>query len=277
MNALEMQNVTKNYAGFSLADVSLSLPKGCILGLVGENGAGKSTLIRLLLGLARPDDGRISVLGQPAGALRDKLGIVFDEPAFSGYMTVDDIEKVMRAVHPAWNGRVFGDHIRRFGLPRGKKFTDFSRGMKMKTMIACALSHDPQLLVLDEPTSGLDPIVRDEILDVFNEFTRNAQNSILISSHIVSDLEKICDYIAFLHHGKLLFCAEKDALKDKYAVVHLTPGDFEAIDPAAVCGKKENRYFTDALVERAKVNPGIAAEPATLEDIILFMAKGAEQ
>lgn len=277
MNALDMQNVTKTYSGFSLQNISLTLPKGCILGLVGENGAGKSTLIRLLLGLAWPDSGKISVLGHPAGEKRDKLGVVFDEPAFSGYLTVGDIEKIMRATHPAWNTAVFDGYLKRFGLPGDKKFKDFSRGMKMKTMIACALSHAPQLLVLDEPTSGLDPIVRDEILDVFNEFTRDPQNSILISSHIVSDLEKICDYIAFLHRGQLRFCTEKDALKDRYAVVHLSPDDFEAIDPAAVCGKKENRYYVDALVERDKINPGIASEPATLEDIILFTAKGEEK
>lgn len=283
MNALEIQNITKNYPGFSLENISLSLPEGCILGLVGENGAGKSTLIRLLLGLAQADGGKISVLGQPVGKLRDKLGIVFDEPAFSGYMTVDDVEKVMRAVHPAWNGQVFGDHIRRFGLPRDKKFADFSRGMKMKTMIACALSHNAQLLVLDEPTSGLDPIVRDEILDVFNEFTRDAHRSILISSHIVSDLEKICDYVAFLHRGHLLFCEEKDVLKDRYAVVRLSAQELAAIDPAIVHGKKENRYFTEALVERDAFVAHAAAgtdavwQPATLEDIILFLAKEEEK
>ena len=213
MNAIEIRNLTKHYVGFSLENLNLTLPSGCIMGLVGENGAGKSTTIRMLLGMARPDGGEITVFGQKMDAgLRERIGVVLDEPGYPGCMTAAQIGKMLAGLYKGWEKDTFEGYLTSLRIPENKPFKDFSKGMKMKLCLAAALSHGAKLLILDEATSGLDPVVRDELLDIFNDFTRDEGNSVLISSHIVSDLEKICDYIAFLHRGKLMLCREKDEL-----------------------------------------------------------------
>ena len=208
MNALELSHVTKHFPGFTLQDLSLTVPSGTICGLVGENGAGKSTTIRLLMGALRPDSGTCTVLGADSAApeflsLKEDIGVVLDEAYFPESLNALQVGGVMAKTYRRWDGKQYQNYLTRFGLPEKKPFKDFSRGMKMKLAIAVALSHSPRLLVLDEATAGLDPIVRDEVLEIFNEFTREEDHSILISSHILSDLEKLCDYIAFLHQGRL--------------------------------------------------------------------------
>lgn len=274
MNVVELENVTKNYSGFCLDNVNMTVSQGSIVGLVGENGAGKSTIIKLILNLVNADGGVIKVFGKSVGEVKDDIGIVFDEPCFNEYLKLAEIERVLAGLHKNWQKDTFLSYADKFNLPLDKKFKEFSRGMKMKAMIAAALSHKAKLLILDEPTSGLDPIVRDEILDVFNEYTRSAENTILISSHILSDLEKICDYITFIHSGKIVFSSEKDLLKEDFGVVRVSEEDFEKIDKSAVKGFKKNNYFIEALVEKDKLKGDYTVENASIEDIILFMVRG---
>ena len=282
MNAIEIKNLTKHYGDFSLERLSLSLPSGSILGLVGENGAGKSTTINLITGAVAPDEGSVSVLGmnnRDAGftALKNDIGVVLDEAYFPEILTPAQVGSIMRDTYRNWDGAQYRSLLQRFALPEKKAFKDFSRGMKMKLALAVALSHKPKLLLLDEATSGLDPMARDELLDMFNDFTREEDHSILLSSHIVSDLEKICDYIAFLHRGKLLLCEEKDRLLEEYALTKLSISDFEAVPPEAVAAKKRTAYGYEALVRAPLVSSALPLERTTLEEIILFLAKGEDQ
>lgn len=281
MNAIELQKVTKHYPGFSLQEVSLSLPRGAILGLVGENGAGKSTLIRILMGAAKSDGGAVTVLGTDNqspdfAAVKEDIGVVLDEAYFPEVLNAKQVGRIMANTYQNWEQPLFDQYLKRFSLPQDKLFKDYSRGMRMKLAIAVALSHKPKLLVLDEATSGLDPMVRDEILDIFNEFTREEDHSILLSSHIVSDLEKICDYIAFLHRGKLVLFEEKDRLLEEYAIVRLTAQQAEDIDPAAVVSQRTGPYGTEILARRPLLPAFVTPERTTLEEVILFLAKGED-
>ncbi|WOC32793.1 MULTISPECIES: ABC transporter ATP-binding protein [Caproicibacterium] len=281
MNAIEIKNLSKHYKDFSLDNVSFSLPSGCILGLIGENGAGKSTTIRMIMNTARRDSGEISVLGTdnrlPAfQAVKEDIGVVLDEANFPEMLTAKQVNNVMKYTFARWDEAMYFDYLKKFALPEKKAFKDFSRGMKMKLAIAAALSHSPKLLVLDEATGGLDPIVRDEILDIFNDFTRQDEShSILMSSHIVSDLEKLCDYIAFLHKGKLLFCEEKDRLLETYGVVHCSKEELAALPKSAVQGGTRTSKYggAEALVLRSKVPADLKVDYASIEDIIVFLAK----
>ena len=283
MNAIELSHVTKHFPGFTLQDLSLTVPSGTICGLVGENGAGKSTTIRLLMGALRPDSGRCTVLGADSAApeflsLKEDIGVVLDEAYFPESLNALQVGGVMAKTYRRWDGKQYQNYLTRFGLPEKKPFKDFSRGMKMKLAIAVALSHSPRLLVLDEATAGLDPIVRDEILDIFYEFTRDETHSVLISSHILSDLEKICDYIAFLHEGQLLFCEEKDALLEQYGIFNDTAEQAEALMPEAVVVRETTPYGgVRALVRRELAPAGFRLEKPTIEDIILFLVKGEKK
>ena len=278
MNAIEVNGVTKVYPDFKLDHISFTLPAGTIMGLVGENGAGKSTTIKLIMDAIQPDSGSISVFGK---SNRDKeftqmkqdIGIVLDEAYFPEVLNAKDLNKIMRATYTKWDQDVYESYLQRFHLPEEKQIKDYSRGMKMKLAIAAALSHHPKLLILDEATSGLDPMVRDEILDVFNDFTRDETHSVLLSSHIISDLEKICDYITFLHKGKLVLCEEKDVLLDRYAIVKLPGDEIQDLPEDAVIRKKKVVYGYDALILKDRVSNVFQQERITLEDIILFLAK----
>jgi ABC-2 type transport system ATP-binding protein len=279
MNALEITNLSKAYKDFKLDNVSLSLPTGSIMGLVGENGAGKSTTIRLIMNAISRDSGKVNVLGvdnqsPQFNKLKEDVGIVMDEAYFPEVLTARNINLVMKNTYRNWDETCYFDYLKKFSLPEKKAINGYSRGMKMKLAIAVALSHDPKLLILDEATSGLDPIIRDEILDIFNDFTRDESHSVLLSSHIVSDLEKICDYIAFLHKGKLVFFEEKDRLLEMYSVVRLTKSEFETIPSDAVKSKKETDYGVEALIERNSAMKQLKTERTSIEDIILFLAKG---
>ena len=281
MNAIELSHINKSFGDFAIRDLNLTVPSGTICGLVGENGAGKSTTIRLLMGALRPDSGTASVLGVDVSSpefrdVKEDVGVVLDEAYFPESLNAVQVGKIMAATYRRWDQRLYDSYLKRFDLPEKKQFKDFSRGMRMKLAIAVALSHDPKLLILDEATSGLDPMVRDEILDIFNEFTRDPGHSILLSSHIVSDLEKICDYIAFLHKGKLMLCEEKDQLLEEYALVHLSAERFADLPEDSIVGRKNGRFGVEALVLRSRVPQDLPVEHTNLEDIILFMAKGGE-
>lgn len=276
MNALEIRGLTKRRGDFALQGLDLTLPAGCIMGLIGENGAGKSTTIRLILNGLRRDGGTIAVYGKDNRALtaleREDIGVVLDEVGLPEYMNAQQIGRMMAGIFTHWQPEVYRDYLRRLALPEDKPFKDFSRGMKMKQGLAVALSHQPKLLLLDEATSGLDPVVRDDILTILSDFTRDEEHAVLISSHIVSDLEKICDYIAFLHRGRLLLCEEKDRLTEEYGILR---GTTEGIEPAAVCGQRATPYGTEYLLRRSAVPAGVPLGQVNIEDLFVFMAKEA--
>lgn len=276
-NAIEVRGLCKDYGDFRLDHVDLTVPGGTILGLIGENGAGKSTVIRCLLGLVRPDGGEISLLGRAPEEAKEDIGVVLDEAYFPESLNALQVGRIMSKTYRRWDESAYGAFLRRFELPEKKAFKDFSRGMRMKLAIAVAMSHSPRLLVLDEATSGLDPIVRDQVLELFNDFTRAEDHSILISSHILSDLEKLCDYIAFLHQGQLLFCDEKDQLLETYGIFTDSAEQLDCLLPEAVVAREPNGYGgVRALIRRDRAPAGFQLERPTVEDIILFTVKGAK-
>lgn len=282
MNAIEIKGLEKRYDGFQLGSFDLTLPSGCIMGLVGENGAGKSTTIKLIMNAIGRDAGEISVLGvdnRSAGFrdIKEDIGVVLDEAYFPEVMSARNVGKVMALTYKNWDAAAFEGYLKKFSLAPDKIFKDYSRGMRMKLAIAAALSHGAKLLILDEATSGLDPMARDELLDIFNDFTRDASCSILLSSHIVSDLEKICDYIAFLHRGRLVLCEEKDRLLEEYALVRLPEERLSELSEESVISRRASGYGTEALVLRGGIPAAIPTEHTSLEDIILFLAKGDER
>ena len=279
MNALEIRDLCKNYKEFQLDHVNLTLPLGCIMGLVGENGAGKSTTIKLILNAIKRDGGTIMVLGkdnrEQFHLVKEDIGVVLDEPGIAECMTPMQVGKVMKNIYKNWDAAVYENYLQQFRLPTNKKFSEFSKGMKMKLGIAVALSHHAKLLILDEATSGLDPVVRDEVIEIFSEFTRNENHAVLMSSHIVSDLEKACDYIAFMHRGKMMLCEEKDMLKEQYGIIRCSAEMLDKINPAAVIGKKTSPYGVEAIVHRAQIPTGMEVSPVDLEQLFIFMVKGA--
>lgn len=278
MNVIETKGLCKKYKGFTLDSINLTLPYGCIMGLIGENGAGKSTTVRLLLDILEKDAGEISIFGKSyetdAVEIKNDIGVVLDEPCFSPLLKATQINKIMKHTYTNWDEDKFFSLLERFDIDKTKKVKAYSKGMKMKISIAVALSHNAKLLILDEPTSGLDPIIRDEIVDIFYEFTRNPMNSVLISSHIVSDLEKLCDYVAFIHKGRLVLCEEKDRLLDRYGVIHCTSEQLSAISSDAVIGKKESPYGIEAVVERKHIPDGMEFSPASIEELFVNVIKG---
>ena len=282
MNAIKLSHINKSFGDFAIRDLNLTVPSGTICGLVGENGAGKSTTIRLLMGVLRPDSGTASVLGADVSSpefrdVKEDVGVVLDEAYFPESLNAAQVGKIMAATYRRWDQRLYDSYLKHFDLPEKKQFKDFSRGMRMKLAIAVALSHQPKLLVLDEATAGLDPIVRDEVLDIFNEFTREEDHSILISSHILSDLEKLCDYIAFIHKGDLLFCEEKDQLLEQYGIFEDSRENLDCLQPEAIVAREESRYGgVRALVKRDLAPTGFRLEKPTVEDVVLFLVKGAK-
>ncbi len=279
-NAITVKNLTKTYPGFKLDNVSFTLPSGCIMGLVGENGAGKSTTIKLILGMEDKDGGEVEIFGQNARgdlkALKEDIGVVLDDVGIPDLLKAGEVGKIMKGTFANWSESDFSENLKRLSVPANKPFKELSRGMKMKLGIAIALSHNAKLLILDEATSGLDPVVRDDVLNIFNEFTRDESHSILISSHIVSDLEKLCDYIGFLHKGKLMLFEEKDALFEKYGVIHCAESRLNELEPSAMIHKSVSPYGAEAIVKRGKLPPDIAVSPISIEDLFIQMAKEEE-
>lgn len=274
---LEVKNVCKQYKDFALDQITFQLPAGCIMGFIGENGAGKSTTIKVIMDLVKKDSGMVTVFGKDneteLKSVKEDIGVVVDECCFPDNLTIQNIRKVMKNIYKNWEENTFQTYIERFSLPEKKPVKAFSKGMKMKLSIAVALSHQSKLLILDEATSGLDPMVREEILDVFLDFIQNENHSILISSHITSDLEKICDYITFIHQGKIIFTEEKDELLEKYAILKCSEDDLEAVPEDAIKGKKKNQFGVEVLVEKEKVNSSFLMEKPSLEEIMLYFSQ----
>lgn len=279
MNALEIKNLTKSFSGFTLDNLNLTLPAGCIMGLIGENGAGKSTTIKLVLDMFHKDSGSITIFGKDNAdsieLTKEDIGVVMDEVGIPECLTVTQVGKVMKHTYRNWDDREYCRLTQKLALPDHKQFKEFSRGMKMKLGIAVALSHNAKLLILDEATSGLDPVVRDEVVEMLSDFTRDETHSILISSHIVSDLEKLCDYIAFLHKGKLLLCEEKDQLLSEYGLIHCTAEDLQKLPSEVIRYRKVNPYGIEAMVLRSAMPAGIPVSPISIEELFVFMVKEA--
>ncbi len=281
MNALEVKNVCKSYDGFELRDVNLTLPEGCILGLIGENGAGKSTLIRILMGITKSDSGELRMLGKNIStdleSIKEDVGFVPDNVGLPGFMNMEQIGRFMAGNYKNWDNERYFELLHKFKLNNDRKFKDFSKGMKMKAGLAVAMSHGAKLLILDEATSGLDPVIRDEILDIFLEFTREPDHSILISSHIVSDLEKLCDYIAFLHEGKIMLFEEKDSLREEYALIKCGAEELDDIPENDIIGRKVNPYGAEAIIKRDAVKAGMNVSGVDIEQLFIFMVKEGEK
>ena len=280
MNALELKKVSKSFSGFYLDNISLTLPSGCIMGLIGENGAGKSTTIKLILDMLHKDGGTITILGKDnekdISLTKEDVGVVMDDIGMPECLTAKQIGNVMKHTFRNWNEAEYTQLLQKLSLPDNKPFKDFSRGMKMKLGIAVAMSHGAKLLLLDEPTGGLDPVVRDEVVDMFYDFTRDENHSILISSHIVSDLEKLCDYVAFLHKGKLLLCEEKDELLSEYGIIHCTVEQLSEIDGKVIKYRKETPYGAEVIVPRKDAPDGFKLSPISIEELFVFMVKEAK-
>lgn len=276
---LQVENICKSYAEFALKDVSFSLMEGSIMGLIGMNGAGKSTTMKSILNLLKPDSGEVYIFGEKVRAddckTREEIGVVFDESCFPQLVKISELENILKNIFARWNSNLFHSLTKRFSLPEKTRIKDFSRGMKMKLAIAVAMSHGARLLILDEPTSGLDPIVRNEILDLFLEFIQNSHNSILVSSHITGDLEKIADYITFIDQGKIVMSGCKDDIIYGHAVAKATRDQILAMDKSFIVATRDNRYDSEALVRQPelfkKKHPNIATDTANLEDIMMFL------
>ncbi len=276
MNALEIRGLTKTYPGFKLDSLDLTLPMGCVMGLVGENGAGKSTTIKLILGILRADGGTVSILGKDGQAdalTKEDIGVVLDEVGLPECLKAGQVGKIMAGTYRQWEPDTFEDLVTRLEIPRDTEFGKMSRGNRMKLGIAAAMSHGAKLLLLDEATGGLDPVVRDQVVDMIGEFTRREDRAVLLSSHIVSDLEKICDYIAFLHKGKLMLCREKDELLSEYGIVRCSAGELDAIDAGAVLHRKDTAWGSEAIVRRDAVPEGMAVGAVTIEELFIYMVK----
>lgn len=276
MNALEIRSLQKHRKGFSLDGINLTLPAGCIMGLIGENGAGKTTTIKLMLDMIRKDGGTVRILGKDSAEIsKEDIGVVLDEVGLPTCLTACQVDKIMSKAYTQWSSDEFFAYLKRLNVPENKALSALSRGMKMKLGIACALSHKAKLLILDEATSGLDPAVRDEMIDILLDFTRDEEHSVLISSHIVSDLEKICDYIAFMHKGRLMLCEEKDRLYEQYGIIRCDEKTLSAIEPSAVIGKRVSAFGVEAIVRRDTVPEGVSIAPVGIEELFVFMVKEA--
>ncbi len=277
MNALELKNLSKSFPGFQLEPLNLTLPQGCIMGLIGENGAGKSTILKLILDMLHKDSGTITILGKDnqenLRLIKEDIGVVMDEVGIAECLNTRQVGTIMSGTFQNWDQKTYEELLQSLSIPANKAFKDFSRGMKMKLGIAIAMSHHAKLLLLDEATNGLDPVVRDQVVELLCEFTRDETHSILISSHIVSDLEKLCDYIAFLHQGKLLLCEEKDVLTAQYGLLHCTRQELAQLPASAVKSKKETAYGVDAVVLRQAVPSGWKLSTITIEELFVAMVK----
>ena len=283
-NILELQQICKTFpkSNFILDKLSFSLPYGAILGFVGENGAGKTTTIGCILNTVRKDSGMVKLFGKEMRDIdtdiREKIGVVYDGDNFPGFWTAKQLSQVMEGIYTQWDNALFQKYLEDFHLPVKQKIKNYSRGMTMKLAIAAALSHHPQLLILDEATSGLDPIMRDEMLDVFLEFVQEESHSILLSSHITSDLEKVADYVAFIHNGKLIMTVSKNDLVYNYAVMRCKESQFLALDPSDIIAYRKRDFQIDVLVangkEAQRKYKGAVVDHVSVDEIMLLLVKG---
>lgn len=275
---LSIRGLSKRYMNFSVEDVTFNVPDGTVVGLIGENGAGKSTIIKSVLGAVHPDGGEILVDGMPLDKLdksgRQKISFVLDDMGLPMELTLSMLDKVLANIFEKWDSAKFKALVQKFGLPEKKMLREFSKGMKMKATIAVALSYESNLLILDEPTSGLDPVVRDDILEMIYDYNRQNGRAALISSHITTDLEKICDYIVYIHGGKVIFNEEKDELLSRYAIYSTDEKQLAELDKTAVVKVLHRDYGVDILASKEKMPQDFEYRPVSLDDIMLFYSKG---
>ena len=281
-NILSVKNLTKSYQRFKLDNVSFDIPRGSIMGFIGENGAGKTTTIKSILNLIKKDSGTITLLGKDNYEndvkINESIGVVFDDNCFQETMTIKDINNILKRIYKQWDENTFYKFMDSFKLPEDKAIKGFSKGMKMKLSLAAAMSHHAKLLILDEATSGLAPISRDEILDIFLNFIQDENNAILLSSHITSDLDKIADYITFIHEGKIVFSKSKDELSENMGIVKCGAKAFNDIDKSHIIRYRKNHYnylvLIDNRPEFMKYNKDTIVERCTVDDIMLFYVRG---
>ncbi len=280
--ALEAESLSKNYGRFRLKNVNFKLPRGSIMGFIGENGAGKTTTIKLILGLIKKDSGRISIFGKDntplPGSVKNKIGVVMENGCFHEALRLDDIAGFMKLLYKEWDQKQFAQCTKKFGLPEKAPVKEFSKGMVMKLSLAVAMSHHPRLLILDEATSGLDPVARNELADLFLDYIQDENNSIFLSSHITSDIERIADYVTFIRDGEIVFCEAKDKLLNDYGVMKCGKDDFARIDGQDILGYRKNHFGCEALVknrrEMEQKYHNYVMERTNLEEIMLFYSKG---
>lgn len=281
-NAVVVKNLTKSFADFSLDGIDLEIPEGSVFGLVGENGAGKSTLINSILGISNASYDELRYFGKDFGsnqkAIKEQLAVIFDQCHYDPECTPKIIGSIMKHSYQSWDSQKFSTLLERFELPTKKKLKNFSRGMKMKLEFAMALSHDTKLLILDEATSGLDPVFRDDILEILRIYSEDENHTVLMSSHITSDLDKIADYVAFIHKGKLLFVKSYDAIREDYGIITCGKEAFESLNKADIVAYRTNEFSVKVLIQNkqtlAPKRRDLTLENATLEDILLFTLKG---
>lgn len=277
-NAIEISDLTKKYSGFTLDNINFNVPKGSIMGFIGQNGAGKTTTIRSLLNIISIDKGEIKLLGldylKNEQEIKERISVVFDELPFHDIFTAKDMARIFEGIYPQWDNAVYTQYLDRFVLPKNKKIGEFSKGMKMKLQIACALSHNAELLVMDEATTGLDPVVRDEILHIFMEYLQDGERSILMSSHITSDLEKIADSVTFIDKGKLLISGYKDDILESHGILKCDKSELSNIDPKDIVSIRMNNYGAEVMLsDRQSASyrySGAIIDPASLDDIMLY-------
>ena len=281
MNALEVRNLCKTYGDFKLDSVSFSLPAGYIMGFVGQNGAGKTTSIRLILNMAIREGGEVKIFGldnlEDELAVKQELAVVFDEIFFVESWRVSDVEKAIKGFYSEWDEKLFAEYLRRFELPPDKRVKDMSRGMKMKLMLAAALSHGAKLLILDEPTSGLDPVARDELLDILREYISDGERTVFFSTHITSDLDKIADFITVIDHGRVFYTGTKDGLLEHFLIVSGAGADLTDELKKKMHGLSVTAAGFTGMIEspdRGNLPDAIEVKPPTIDEILVFISKG---
>lgn len=281
-NVIEIKDLSKTYDKFKLDDINLNIPKGIIVGLIGENGAGKTTLIKSILNLINIDNGNIKIFGksnkESDAVIKEDIGIVLDNMFFPEILNAKDINLIMKGIYKNWDSDLYFNYLEKFDIPLSKKIKDLSKGMRKKLEIITALVHKPKILILDEPTSGLDPVVRDEILDMFLEFIQDENNTILLSSHITSDLEHVADRIVFIDHGKLIMNENKDEILDNYGILKCKKDDFKNINKGDIISYKKGKYEYQVLVSnKNKIKrkyKDYVIDKITLDELMVLIVKG---
>lgn len=281
-NVLEINNITKDYKKFKIDNISFNLPKGYIMGFIGANGAGKTTTIKLILNMIKRDSGEIKVFGldniREEERIKEQIGVVFDECYYLEDWTLNDVEKAVSIFYKNWNSSIYEKYLKEFNLARDKKVKDLSRGMRMKLMIAVAFSHEAKLLILDEPTSGLDSVARDEFLDILRDYIEDEEKSVIFSSHITSDIEKIADYITYINNGKIIFTGEKDEFLEKYCIIKGGKEDITESQKKEIIGLRMHSTGFEGLIELKKAvgfSSKVIIEKASLDEIMIYMNKEA--
>lgn len=282
-NVIEIKKLTKKYdENFQLGEINLTIPSGTIVGIIGENGAGKTTLIKTILNIINADSGEIKIFGkntkQFENVIKEDIGVVLDNMFFPEILTIKDINSCMRAIYRNWDSELFDKYLKSFSLPKNKLIKTLSKGMRKKLEIITALSHKPKLLILDEPTSGLDPVTRNGIMDIFLDFIKDDQHTIILSTHITTDLEHIADKIIFINEGKIVFDKERDELIDNYGILRCSKDDFKKLDKSNIISYKSNKYSYDVLIDNknnySKKLKGLTIDKVTLEEIMILILKG---